>query len=114
MCQGLSCCECVYASNCHSCIGLSVGLFCCGCWLCVPEPLEHMRYPGCCKCEFNQGCGSSFFCVSTYCCIPEYLKNFSRWCSIAHFRGDLYDVTVKPQAVVQREMRGPESNRNLY
>jgi hypothetical protein len=114
MCQGLGCCDCIYYNQCHSCIGLSAAMFCCSCWLCVPEALSHLRVPGCCKCEFNQGCGYSCFCIAEYCCIPNYLREYSIWSSIGEKRGLIYDLYISKQAIVQKEFRGPESNRNLY
>lgn len=113
--QGLSCCNCIYYSHCHSCIGLSVGVFCCSCWLCVPDALDHLRQPGACKCHCNQGFGSSLFCCGQYCCIPDYLRNYSIWSSIGQLRGPIYDVSINQIAIVQREMVGvPHSNRGLY
>lgn len=114
MCQGLGCCQCIYYNHCGDCAGLSLGLLCCSCWVCPPQALEHLRFPGVCRCQSNEGCGYNCFSVGVYYCAPQYLREYSIWKSIGEKRGLIYDLFITQQAVVQRELRGPESNRNLY
>lgn len=68
--QGLGCCECLYYNQCHTCMGLSVGMLCCGCWMCAPQGINDLRGPNCCQFGCNQGYGGSCFCVSAYYCAP--------------------------------------------
>lgn len=112
--QGLSFCNCYHYNCCANCSGLSVGALCCGCWGCIPEPLEHMRTPGCMKCQCNQGCGISFFFFSSYCCTPTFLQDYSIWLTIGKRYGSLYDVDIRKKAVVKRDEPIPATNRNLY
>jgi len=43
MCQGLLLCRTAYFNCCFDCLGCSLGLLCCSCWLCPNIPIDHMR-----------------------------------------------------------------------
>ena len=117
MCQLLCCCECIYLNECFSCEGCSVGLLCCGCWMCPAPAMTHLRGPDCCKVGCNQGCGASCFCFSEYWCIPNWLQDYSNWHSIKERRTNgretLYDMRIHPVAIAERDYGNPQSNRQF-
>jgi hypothetical protein len=109
--QGLTLCEGCYYTQCNECIGLSWGMFCCGCWMFPPPALEYMRGPNCCVLGCNQGLGSTCFCTGNYCCIPDWLRNYSIWKSVGNRRGNFFDIdiidrnNVQPYGFVGNQLR---------
>lgn len=103
MCQGLLCFQTAYFSCCYQWVGCSVGFLCCSCWLCPSLPIAHMRGSHCCKCSTSSGCGCSSLCAAFYCCIPSILRDYSIWSSVENRVGELYNMVINRQAVVEKE-----------
>ena len=92
--QGLWCCECIYWNGFYNCIGCSLNLCLCSCWLCEPLALKGLRGNQCCQCGWTQGLGYSLFCMSQVICIPGWLRDYSIYESIGERRKQIYDVAI--------------------
>lgn len=104
--QTLTCYECFWNSVCHSNVGISLSLFCCSCWMAMPEAMAHMRGSEGLKMGCNQGYGYSCLCCGEMLCVPEWLALYSVWQSIGEHRGRIYDVDVQPAGVVPQGFGG--------
>jgi hypothetical protein len=104
--QALFCYERSWASTCHSNVGVSLSLFCCSCWMAMPEAMAQMRGDGCLKMGCNQGYGYSLLCCGEMICIPEWLVLYSIWQSIGEHRGRIYDVDINGVGVAPQGYGG--------
>lgn len=92
--QALWCDDCIWFAHCR-CVGVSLSLLFCNCWVCIPEALELERNSDCCKCGgCSNGCGYTCICHGHYLCIPVWLYRYSLRQTIAQFTGELNDIKV--------------------
>lgn len=113
MCQGLLLRECMLFHCCYSWIGCSIGGLCFDCWLCSNDTISSMRGSDCLRCGIFSGCGCSALCLGCYCCIPSSLRSYSVWCSVNNMVGEIYNIVISRQAIVEKDGRPAHSDRQL-
>ena len=91
--QTLWCFDCCWFAQFH-CVGCSYALFCCSCWVCMPDNVKAFRPDGCCLTGCNQGYGYTAICYGGYCCIPQWFISYSIREQIGTKRPNLGDLQL--------------------
>jgi hypothetical protein len=108
--QTLWCYDFCWITQCNGCVGISYGLMCCNCWICVPDDVRIYRQPNdCFHCGgIRQGCGGTYCCYGSYCCIPDWMQAYSIRKTIGDKRPYFHDIQIVDKPT------GPGSAQGLY
>ena len=103
MCQGLSCCTCIWFNVCGAFPGCGLGLLCLGCFMCQDTEMKVLRGDSCCEVGCNQGLGMNYYCIGHMYFTPDWLKKYSIRKSIGELRGKMGDVVIVNQSDIGQQ-----------